>query len=74
MVSEQEGRKYNSARAMALLGLLALLTVVRSEKDMNFVEEEVSQEQIQYFKEIFMQYDENMDGLISMEENLKQDK
>jgi len=36
--------------------------------------EGLTEEQQDYFRNIFLQYDEDMDGLISMEENLAQDK
>lgn len=38
------------------------------------VEEELTDEQLQYYREIFQQYDEDADQKISMEENLAQDK
>jgi len=37
-------------------------------------EEGLTEEQQEYFRNIFLQYDEDSDGYISMEENLKQDK
>ena len=40
----------------------------------NVIEEELTEEQIAYYREIFQQYDENADQKISMEENLAQDK
>ena len=40
----------------------------------NVIEEELTSEQIAYYRDIFVQYDENADQKISMEENLAQDK
>lgn len=40
----------------------------------NVIEEELTEDQIAYYREIFQQYDENADQKISMEENLAQDK
>jgi hypothetical protein len=40
----------------------------------NIVEEELTEEQLDYYREIFQQYDQDADQKISMEENLEQDK
>ena len=40
----------------------------------NVIEEELTSEQIAYYRDIFVQYDENADQKISMEENLAQDR
>ena len=40
----------------------------------NVIEEELTSEQIAYYRDIFVQYDENADQKISIEETLAQDR
>ena len=58
----------------ACLLVLALVQAASAEAPPEVVEEELTDEQLQYYREIFQQYDEDADQKISMEENLAQDK
>ena len=67
-------------RQSFLLGCLVLLALAHLSASSaetpgeNVIEEELTEDQIAYYREIFQQYDENADQKISMEENLAQDK
>jgi hypothetical protein len=56
------------------LALLSLRARARSLPGANIVDEELTEEQVAYYRDIFEQYDEDKDQRISMEENLAQDK
>ncbi len=65
-----------------LRGLLVLLAIAQlaqlaraaASPGANIVDEELTEDQIAYYRDIFEQYDEDKDQRISMEENLAQDK
>jgi len=61
-----------------LLGGLVLVALAQiassASPGENVIEEELTDEQVDYYREIFRQYDEDADQKISMEENLAQDK
>jgi len=65
-------------RELLLCGLvllvLAQLASSASSPGENIIEEELTDEQVDYYRDIFGQYDEDADQKISMEENLAQDK
>jgi hypothetical protein len=56
------------------LAQLSLRARARSLPGANIVDEELTEEQVAYYRDIFEQYDEDKDQRISMEENLAQDK
>ena len=71
-----------SALQHMLRGLLVLLAIAQlaqlarasASPGANIVDEELTEDQIAYYRDIFEQYDEDKDQRISMEENLAQDK
>ena len=60
--------------ASSFLVLALASCALASPQGETVVEEELSEEQIQYYRDIFEQYDADADQRISMDENLAQDK
>ena len=60
--------------ASSFLVLALASCALASTQGETVVEEELSEEQIQYYRDIFEQYDADADQRISMDENLAQDK
>jgi hypothetical protein len=66
--------RLRSPRLLGCLLALVLVHVASAQGPAEVVEEELTEDQLQYYRDIFQQYDEDADQRISMEENLEQDK
>lgn len=62
------------ARRCIALMLLGAFLLQLARVGAQIVEEELTEEQIEYYRSVLETYDTNHDGFISMEENLEQDK